>query len=94
MRLYHLILKTYKEIYTKLKKFIYKSKLNIENKFYLMNVEKIRKILAVTFLVWLVAAVVIVVSFDLYDRLFPFIILTIMFQSGIIALYMNEKFLK
>jgi hypothetical protein len=60
----------------------------------MLNMEKIRKILAVTFLVWLVAAVVIVVSFDLYDSLFPFIIFTIMFQSGIIALYMNEKFLK
>lgn len=54
----------------------------------------IRKILTITFLIWIVAAVVIVVVFDLYDSLFPFIFLTIMFLGGIIGLNMNEKFLK
>lgn len=54
----------------------------------------IRKILIITFLLWIVAAVVIVVVFDLYDNLFPFIFLTIMFLGGIIGLNMNEKFLK
>lgn len=60
----------------------------------MLNIEKIRKVFTIAFLLWIIAAVVLVVSFDLYDSLFPFIIFTIMFQSGITALYMNEKFLK
>lgn len=60
----------------------------------MLNIEKIRKAFTVAFLVWIVAAVVLVVSFDLYDSLLPFIVITIMFQSGIAGLYMNEKFLK
>ena len=60
----------------------------------MLNMERIRKILTITFLIWIVAAVVIVVVFDLYDSLFPFIFLTIMFLGGIIGLNMNEKLLK
>ena len=54
----------------------------------------IRKVLTITFLIWIVSAVVLVVVFDLYDNLFPFIFLTIMFLGGIIGLNMNEKLLK
>ncbi|WP_169516139.1 hypothetical protein [Jeotgalicoccus psychrophilus] len=56
--------------------------------------KRIRKILTIIFLIWIVAAIVLVVVFDLYDNLFPFIFLTIMFLGGIIGLNVNAKFLK
>lgn len=58
------------------------------------HIKKLRNILAITFLIWIIAALVLIVAFDLYNNLYPFIVFTMMFLSGIIALGMNEKFLK
>lgn len=60
----------------------------------MLNIKKLRNIIVVTFLVWIVAAVVLVVVFDLYNNLYPFMVFTMMFLSGIFLLNMIEKFLK
>ena len=58
------------------------------------NIKKLRNILVITFLIWIIVALVLIIAFNLYNNLYPFIVFTMMFLSGIILLDMNEKFLK
>lgn len=59
----------------------------------MLNIERIRNILVVTFLVWIVGAVALVVVFDLYDNLYFFFVFTRMCLIGITSLDMIDKFL-
>lgn len=60
----------------------------------MLTLEKISKMLSIGLLVWLVTAVILIISFDLYHGIFAFVFITIMYISGLTSVNMMKKYYK